>query len=150
MILIQSNPGPIHLKCIALPAELGQYQHRNALGSVEKRELIGYAREKLGMSLRLACLLFSLSTSVFYYQLKRKNDDEVIEQLSKLADLNRTWGFWMMYNRLRKLQYLWNHKRVYRIYTNMRLNLRNKRNKRLPARVKAPLLCPIGPYFLES
>ncbi|MFZ4260399.1 IS3 family transposase [Sphingobacterium sp. HJSM2_6] len=102
------------------------------------------------MSLRLACLLFSLSTSVFYYQLKRKNDDEVIEQLSKLADLNRTWGFWMMYNRLRKLQYLWNHKRVYRIYTNMRLNFRNKRNKRLPARVKAPLLCPIGPYFLES
>ncbi|MFD1164026.1 IS3 family transposase [Sphingobacterium daejeonense] len=65
-----------------------------------------------------------------------------MEQLSKLASLHRTWGFWMIYHRLRKLQYMWNHKRVYRIYTAMRLNLRNKRKKRLPARVKAPLLCP--------
>jgi len=104
----------------------------------------------LGISLRQAYLLFSLSTSVFYYQAKRKNDDEVIEQLSKLADQHRTWGFWMMYHRLRKLQYMWNHKRVYRIYTNMRLNLRNKRKKRLPARVKAPLLCPIGPNITWS
>lgn len=91
-----------------------------------------------------------MSTSVFYYQAKRKDDSEVIEQLSKLAALHRTWGFWMMYHRLRKLQYMWNHKRVYRIYTSMRLNLRNKRKKRLPARVKAPLLCPIGPNITWS
>src|SRR5690606_31908765 len=81
---------------------------------------------------------------VYYYRAKRKDDSEEIEQLSILAELHRTWGFWMMYHRLRKLKYMWNHKRVYRIYTAMRLNLRNKRKKRLPARVKAPLLCPIG------
>ncbi|WP_410528474.1 IS3 family transposase [Sphingobacterium sp. SGR-19] len=102
------------------------------------------------MSLRQACAIFCLSTSVFYYRSTRKDDTEVIEQLSKLAELHRTWGFWMMYHRLRKLQYMWNHKRVYRIYTSMRLNLRNKRKKRLPARVKAPLLCPIGPNITWS
>lgn len=95
-------------------------------------------------------MLFCISTSVYYYQAKRKDDSEVIDELSKLAELHRTWGFWMMYHRLRKLNFMWNHKRVYRIYTAMRLNLRNKRKKRLPARVKAPLLCPIGPNITWS
>gem|GEM_PF-4417353 len=52
-------------------------------------------------------------TSVYYYRAKRKDDSEVIEQLSILAELHRTWVFWMMYHRLRKLKYMWNHKRVY-------------------------------------
>lgn len=96
-------------------------------------------------------MLFCISTSVYYYQAKRKDEDYVImEQLSILADLHKTWGFWMMFHRLRKMQFAWNHKRVYRIYTQMRLNLRNKRKKRLPARVKEPLLRPIYPNVTWS
>jgi putative transposase len=91
-------------------------------------------------------MLFCISTSVYYYQAKRKDEDYVImEQLSILADLHKTWGFWMMFHRLRKMQFAWNHKRVYRIYTQMRLNLRNKRKKRLPARVKDGFLRPNYP-----
>jgi len=91
-----------------------------------------------------------MSTSVFYYKAKRKDDSEIIEQLSQLADLHSSWGFWLMYHRLRKLQYMWNHKRVYRVYTLMRLNLRNKRKKRLPSRIKEPLLWPICPNVTWS
>lgn len=102
------------------------------------------------MSLRQACILFCISTSVFYYRGKRKDDSEVIEQLTLLADLHKTWGFWMMFHRLRKLKFMWNHKRVYRVYMLMKLNLRNKRKKRLPARVKVPLLRPIYPNVTWS
>ncbi|MDM1524096.1 transposase [Empedobacter sp. 225-1] len=61
-----------------------------------------------------------------------------------LSNEHQTWGFWMMYYRLRNLGFTWNHKRVYRVYKMMRLNLRNKRKKRLSARVKDPLLRPIN------
>ena len=116
----------------------------------EKRELIDYCKTSFRFSLRQACVLFGISTSVYYYQAKRKDDTEVIEQLSALADMHPQWGFWMMYHRLRMMRFRWNHKRVYRIYTMMRLNLRNKRKKRLPARVKAPLLRPIAPNVTWS
>lgn len=91
-----------------------------------------------------------MSTSVYYYQSKRKDDDEVIKALADLATNQSTWGFWMMFYRLRKLKKMWNHKKVYRVYTNMRLNMRSKRKKRLPTRVKEPLLCPIYPNITWS
>jgi putative transposase len=56
----------------------------------------------------------------------------------------------MMHHYLRRLNYLWNHKKVYRIYTEMGLNLRRKHKKRLPARVMEPLLQPIRPNLTWS
>lgn len=90
------------------------------------------------MSLQQACILFCVSTSVFYYWAKRKDDEEIISQLSNLAELHRTWSFWIMYQRLLKLRYLWNLKLVYLVYTSMRLNLRSKRERQLSAIVKWP------------
>src|SRR5690606_41959484 len=40
--------------------------------------------------------------------------------------------------------------RISELHADKRLNLRNKRKKRLPARVKAPLLCPVGPNITWS
>lgn len=112
---------------------------------------MGYSREAYKMSLRQACVLFCISTSVFYHRAKRKDgDDSIINELSLIANAHCTWGFWMMYHRLRKLEYSWNHKRVYRIYKQMRLNLRCKRKKRLPVPVKEPLSRPIYPNVTWS
>ena len=110
-----------------------------------------YSKAKHQLSSRRACRLFSLRTSVFYYQKVRKDEDDKIRfQLIALSNEHQTWGFWMMHYRLRNLGFTWNHKRVYRIYTSMKLNLRNKRKKRLPARIKEPLLRPIYPNVTWS
>lgn len=103
------------------------------------------------MSLRQACVLFALSCSVFYYQAKRKPEDPIIrDQLGDLAETHNAWGFWMMHEHLRLNNYRWNHKRVYRIYTEMKLNLRRKHKKRLPTRIKQPLVQPLFPNMIWS
>jgi putative transposase len=67
-----------------------------------------------------------------------------------MAELHSRWGFWMMHHRLRALNYTWNHKRVYRVYTEMGLNLRRKHKKRLPQRIQEPLLQPLQPNITWS
>lgn len=91
-----------------------------------------------------------MSTSVYYYQPKPGDDDAVSDQLRELAQLHSQWGFWMMFHVLRSKGYAWNHKKVYRVYTDLGLNLRRKHKKRLPSRIKEPLLQPLSPNLTWS
>ena len=102
------------------------------------------------VSVRQACNLLRQSSSVFNYKPKLKKDQEIIDLLDQLAEENARWGFWMMYHHIRNRGFKWNHKRVYRIYLSMGLHLRRKRKKRLPAKVKEPLVLPIGPNITWS
>lgn len=52
------------------------------------------------------------------------------------------WGFPKCFKRLRKLGYGWNHKRVHRVYKELKLNLRRKSKQRLPPRNPEPLAVP--------
>jgi putative transposase len=103
------------------------------------------------MSVHQACGIFGLSETVYYYKSKSKSEDIVIEnELRILAEVHTNWGFWMMFYHLRLNQHKWNHKRVYRVYTDMKLNMRRKYKRRLPARVKEPLLQPLMPNITWS
>jgi putative transposase len=95
-----------------------------------------------GVSKRQACALVQVNRSSYEYVSTRKDDELVINELSQLVEKHPAIGFWMSYYRIRQKGFLWNHKRVYRIYTNMRLNIRRRAKKRLPARVKQQLFQP--------
>ncbi len=97
-------------------------------------------QEKL--SVRRACKLVSLPRSVLTYQKKQKDDSSLIEALHELVSKHPTIGFWKCYYRLRRKGFSCNHKRLYRVYTLLKLNVRRRAKKRLPQRVKEPLLVP--------
>jgi len=89
--------------------------------------------------------MMGMSTSVYYYKHQPSEDSQIREQLSELATVNTAWGFGLMFHYLRGLNYSWNHKRVYRVYTEMKLNKRRKYKRRLPVRIAAPLQLPSDP-----
>lgn len=94
------------------------------------------------ISVRRACSLVSLPRSVMGYQKKPKDDSSLIEGLHQLVDKHPTIGFWKCYYRLRRKGFNCNHKKLYRVYTMLRLNVRRKAKRRVPQRIKEPLMAP--------
>ena len=78
---------------------------------------------------------------MWYYQ-SRRDDSEVIDKLTELAESYPTRGFDEYYHKIRREGLKWNRKRVLRVYRNMKLSLRRKHKKRLVKRVKQPLEAP--------
>ena len=100
--------------------------------------------EDHGVSHRQACYEAGVPRSSHHYQHKPKDDDELIVLLNELVDKHPSIGFWQCYYRIRRKGVTCNHKRVYRVYTELKLNIRRRLRKRLPARVRQSLYQPNG------
>ncbi len=83
-----------------------------------------------------------MSKSVYYYKAQEKDDKTIENNLLEKAENHSEEGFWKAYDRIRNEGYVWNHKRVHRVYQSLGLPLRRKSKKRLPARVQQPLEVP--------
>lgn len=66
----------------------------------------------------------------------------IISVLNATTDRHLRWCFPKCFNRIRKLGYQWNYKRVYRVYCEMKLNLRAKRKQRILPRTPEKLSAP--------
>ena len=78
---------------------------------------------------------------MFYYSSK-KNDGEVIRKLQDLAEKKPNEGQDKFYDRIRGEGLPWNYKRVRRVYKLLGMHKRKRIRKRIPSRVKSPLLQP--------
>lgn len=92
----------------------------------------------------MACNLFSISETCYRYISKLDDENEFIaDWLLRLTHNQRNWGFGLCFLYLRNIKgYRWNHKRVYRIYKELELNLRIKPKRRLTREKPEPLAVP--------
>lgn len=99
---------------------------------------------KLGVRISLACEAFVISQTCYRYQAKLSSENmEIADWLVRLTHNQRNWGFGLCFLYLRNVKgFGWNHKRVYRIYRELELNLRIKPKKRLVREKPEPLAQP--------
>jgi len=98
--------------------------------------------EEKNLTVRQACRIVGMPRSNYSYVARPDKNEPVREQLREIIEKHPAIGFWQSYHRIRRLNLLWNHKRVYNVYTQMGLNIRRRSRKRLPARAKQMLFHP--------
>lgn len=109
-----------------------------------RKALASQAVNQRAVSIRLACEAFGISETCYRYQaILRDENAEIADWLLRLTHNQRNWGFGLCFLYLRNIKgFGWNHKRVYRIYRELELNLRIKPNKRLVREKPQPLVVP--------
>jgi len=90
-------------------------------------------QSRQGLSERLLGAVVGMSVAGLRYEPKLIDENEVIaDWLERLTQTYCTWGFGLCYWHLRNVKrFPWNHKRVYRIYKQLELNLRIKPRRRI-------------------
>ena len=117
-----------------------------------RRGLAENAVARHGVSIALTCRTFDVSETCYRYSpFLSDENEEIADLLVGLTAARKTWGFGLCCLHLRNVQgHPWNHKRVYRIYCELELNLRIKPRKRLKWDKPDALAVPDAPNVTWS
>jgi len=104
------------------------------------------AVNKYQLSTRFACLVCGVSESCYRYQPRLSGENALFaDWLMRLTTTHRRWGFALCFLYLRNVKgFGWNHKRVYRIYRELELNLRIKPKRRIKRDKPDALSVPVA------
>lgn len=97
-------------------------------------------------------MVFGISETCYRYEAQLSSENQQIaDWLLRLTTTHKRWGFGLCFLYLRNVKgFGWNHKRVYRIYRELELNLRIKPKRRLQRDYPGELDVPIAPNQVWS
>jgi putative transposase len=139
---------PAAQEAVCRGADQGRHRcggaRKKTLRPSRRREVARWAVEEKGLSIRLACEAFGLSQSGYWYvPVLNAENQRIAEWLLRMTDNQRNWGFGLCFVHLRNVKgFEWDHKRVYRIYGELELNMRIKPKKRMVRIKPEPLAVP--------
>lgn len=107
-----------------------------------KRAVVEVLRGEHGLSERRACRLVDLGRSSHRYTPAPDRDAGLKERLRELVERWRRAGYRQLCRLLRREGWTVNHKRVYRLYRALKLQIRARRRRRLRRAPRAPLERP--------
>lgn len=96
--------------------------------------MVDYLVAEHKLSYRKSCEILNLSRSVYCYQPAERNDENIVSSLLELTERYPRYGFKKLFIKIRQMGSGWNHKKVYRVYCMLNLNIRRKGKRRLPTR----------------
>jgi putative transposase len=101
-----------------------------------KRQLVDHARATWRVSIRRACRALPVDRSTYHYRSRRAGQAQLAERIKEMAATRVRYGYRRLHVLLRREGWAVNAKRVYRVYRELGLQLRNKTPRR---RVRAKL-----------
>jgi len=101
-----------------------------------KRELVDAVRGEWDVSIRRACRVIEMDTSTYHYRSRRPDQAGLKARIKEICATRVRYGYRRIHVLLQREGWDVNHKRTYKLYRELGLQLRNKTPKR---RVKAKL-----------
>ena len=98
---------------------------KKVVAPLGRKEMACHYIEDRGISIRRACLILKISVTCYYHKSVATDENkQIADLLIGLTQQNKNWGFGLCFLSLRNVLGLpYNHKRVYRIYCELELNL---------------------------
>lgn len=105
---------------------------------VERRDAVTFLASK-GISVRRACVLMQLSRATFRYQARpRPQDDALLADITQVAHAHPRYGYRRVWAVLRRKRII-NRKRVHRLWTRARLQVKRRVRSRTDRNRPAPV-----------
>lgn len=108
------------------------------VGAPSRRELVRHMVEK-GLSERCSLRVIGMSASALRYRPAPDRNQELRQQIIRLAHRHHRYGASMIYLKLRQDGMMVNHKRVERLYGEAGLQVRRRKRKKVPVADRQPL-----------
>lgn len=111
-----------------------------------KRKAVSLLVEKLSFAPARACRVVGLASSTHHHRsIRRRSDESVRERLKGLALERVRWGMPRLFAMLRREGFSDNYKRIERIYSESRLQIRLRPRRKQISRPRIELLVPSRP-----